>query len=87
MEAEKVERHGAVAGQVERSVRRDDWRAAYCDAYRAANGRDARVEESAAGWFRVRTEDGKGETGMQYRRKQIEQMTERLRARAAGLSA
>jgi len=74
--------NSADAGQVERSVRRDDWRAAYCDAYRAANGRDARVEESAAGWFRVRTDDGKGETGIQYRRKQIELMTAKLRARA-----
>lgn len=75
------ESHDAVAGQVERSVRRDDWRAAYSDAYRAANGREAQVLESAAGWFRVRTDEGY-ETGIQYRRKQIELMTAQLRARA-----
>jgi hypothetical protein len=81
MDAKTDESRGAVAGQVERSVRRDDWRAAYCDAYRAANGREAQVLESAAGWFRVRTDEGH-ETGIQYRRKQIELMTAKLRARA-----
>ena len=72
-------------GRLDRRVRRDDWRTAYCDAYFAAWGRKAEILESAAGWYRIRTATH-GDS-LQYRRKQIEQMTERLRATTAGLSA
>lgn len=70
---------------VERIVGRHEWRDAYLDAYRAANGKVAVIVESAAGWYRIRTDDGYT-TGIQYRRKQIEAMTDRLRERAAGLT-
>lgn len=77
--------NAAGASPVECRVRRLAWRDAYVAAYCAANLREAEIVESAAGWYRVKTDDGHT-TGIQYRRKQIEAMTDRLRERAAGLT-
>jgi hypothetical protein len=61
------------------------WLAAYCAAYYAAWERKAEIFEGAAGWYRIRT-DLHGDS-QQYRRKQIEQMTQRLRDIVAGRGA
>lgn len=57
------------------------WQTQYEAAYERANGHPIVVRHAGGGWYELSTGDPVSAAFIRYRRKQIEQMTERLNGR------